>query len=220
MIDFRFNGQELMLWIGENSTIVDVITDIESKIRNMGGFFADDSGISILFEGGSAQSSLVNPVVELLEENGVKVNSIHFVKPERKLNKQLSNNIKKTEFKEPEIEEHVQIDKNLKLFKITVRSGQVFEYDGDALIIGNINKGGQIKVTGNLVVLGDIRGNVNVGLYNPEEAFILSTSMEPNVIQIGNTFSTSIRSDETALCKLKNGRITLEPLIGNFTIKD
>eukprot|EP00831_Metopus_contortus_P060202 TRINITY_DN52103_c0_g1_i3.p1 TRINITY_DN52103_c0_g1~~TRINITY_DN52103_c0_g1_i3.p1 ORF type:complete len:116 (+),score=23.80 TRINITY_DN52103_c0_g1_i3:206-553(+) len=108
MIDFRFNGQELMLWIGENSKTVDVITEIENKIRNMGGFFADDSGLSIFFEAGTTQSSLVDPVVELLEVNGVKVNSIHFVKPERKLNKQLSNNIRKTEIEEPEIEETIQ----------------------------------------------------------------------------------------------------------------
>ncbi len=218
MIDFRFNGQELILWIGENSSIGDVLNDIEKKLKNMGSFFSDDSGLSIFFEGGTSQSFLINPIVELLNENSVKVNAIHFVKPERKLNQQLSNNIKKPEPFEEKDDEQVTIEKNLKLFKVTIRSGQVFEYDGDALIIGNINKGGQVKVTGNLVVLGDIKGNVNVGLYNPEEAFVLSTSMHPNIIQIGNTHSSSISSDEVALCKIKNGRLSLEPLVGDFSI--
>ncbi|HOO32695.1 MAG TPA: septum site-determining protein MinC [Thermotogota bacterium] len=218
MIDFRFNGQELILWIGDTSSVIDVLSDITSRLKNMGSFFSDEGGISIFFEGGTSQAPLVASVVELLEEYNVKVNSIHFVKPERRLNKQLSDNIKKSEVAEEVSDERVIIEKNLKLFKMTVRSGQVFEYDGDALIIGNINKGGQVRVTGNLIVLGDIKGNINVGLYNPEEAFVLSTSMHPNIIQIGNTHSSSISSDETALCKIKNGRLSLEPLIGDFTI--
>ena len=215
MIDFRFNGQELILWIGKETPKEILLHDVENRLGNMSTFFSDDEGLSLLFEGGMDQSTLISPILNLLERKNIKVRTIHFTKPERKLNRQISNELKRNET-ESEKEEQPVIERKLKLFQTTVRSGQVFEYDGDALIIGSINKGAQVTVTGNLIVIGEIKGNVRVGLYDPEESFILATSMHPNIMQIGNTFSTSISSDELALCKMKNGRLTLEPITENY----
>jgi septum site-determining protein MinC len=217
MIDFRFNGQELILWIGKDTPKEILLHDVDNRLKNMSTFFSDEEGLSLLFEGGMDQSSLILPVLDLLERKNIKVRTIHFTKPERQLNRQISAELKKTGDSEPEKEEQAVIERKLKLFQTTVRSGQVFEYDGDALIIGSINKGAQVTVTGNLIVIGEIKGNVRVGLYDPEEAFILATSMHPNIMQIGNTFSTSISSDELALCKMKNGRLTLEPITENYS---
>jgi len=214
MIDFRFNGQELILWIGKDTPKEILLQDVENRLGNMSTFFSDEEGLSLLFEGGMDQSSLISPILTLLEKRNIKVRTIHFTKPERKLNRQLSNELKKNP--DEEKEETVNIERKLKLFQTTVRSGQVFEYDGDALIIGSVNKGAQVTVTGNLLVIGEIMGNVRVGLYDPEDSFILATSMHPNIMQIGNTFSTSISSDELALCKMKNGRLTLEPITDNY----
>ncbi len=214
MIDFRFNGQELILWIGKDTPKEILLHDVENRLGNMSTFFSDDEGLSLLFEGGMNQSSLISPILNLMEKRNIKVRTIHFTKPERKLNRQLSDELQKKTNDEHE-EEPVNIERKLKLFQTTVRSGQVFEYDGDALIIGSINKGAQVTVTGNLIVIGEIKGNVRVGLYDPEDSFILATTMHPNIMQIGNTFSTSIRSDELALCKMKNGRLTLEPITDN-----
>jgi len=213
MIDFRFNGQELILWIGKDTPKEILLHDVENRLGNMSTFFSDDEGLSLLFEGGMDQSTLISPILNLLERKNIKVRTIHFTKPDRKLNRQISDELKRNE---PENEEQPVIERKLKLFQTTVRSGQVFEYDGDALIIGSINKGAQVTVTGNLIVIGEIKGNVRVGLYDPEESFILATSMHPNIMQIGNTFSTSISSDELALCKMKNGRLTLEPITENY----
>src|SRR6056297_1211140 len=214
MIDFRFNGQELILWIGKDTPKEILLQDVENRLGNMSTFFSDEEGLSLLFEGGMDQSSLISPILTLLEKRNIKVRTINFTKPERKLNRQLSNELKKNP--DQEKEETVNIERKLKLFQTTVRSGQVFEYDGDALIIGSVNKGAQVTVTGNLLVIGEIMGNVRVGLYDPEDSFILATSMHPNIMQIGNTFSTSISSDELALCKMKNGRLTLEPITENY----
>jgi len=216
MIDFRFNGQELILWIGKDTPKDILLHDIENRLGNMSTFFSDDEGLSLLFEDGMSQSGLIEPILNLMERRNVKVRTIHLTKPERKLNRQISNELKKGYDGEVENEPMPLIDRKLKLFQTTVRSGQVFEYDGDALIIGSINKGAQVNVTGNLIVIGEIKGNVRVGLYDPEDSFILATSMHPNMLQIGSTFSTSISSDELALCKMKNGRLTLEPISENY----
>ncbi len=219
MIDFRFNGQELILWIGKDTPTEILLHDVENRLGNMSTFFSDEEGLSLLFEEGVNQSFLIAPILDLLERKNIKVKTIHFTKPERKLNRQISNEMKKKTELELENEEAALIERKLKLFQTTVRSGQVFEYDGDALIIGSVNKGAQVTVTGNLIVIGEIKGNVRVGLYDPEDSFILATSMHPNIVQIGNTFSTSISSDELALCKMKNGRLTLEPITENYYYK-
>ena len=219
MIDFRFNGQELILWIGKDTPTEILLHDVENRLGNMSTFFSDEEGLSLLFEEGVNQSFLIAPILDLLERKNIKVKTIHFTKPERKLNRQISNEMKKKTELESENEEAALIERKLKLFQTTIRSGQVFEYDGDALIIGSVNKGAQVTVTGNLIVIGEIKGNVRVGLYDPEDSFILATSMHPNIVQIGNTFSTSISSDELALCKMKNGRLTLEPITENYYYK-
>lgn len=215
MIDFRFNGQELILWIGKDTPKEILLHDVENRLGNMSTFFSDDEGLSLLFEGGMDQSYLISPILTLLERRNIKVRTIHFTKPERKLNRQISKELTRDDY-ETEKEEPTLNERKLKLFQTTIRSGQVFEYDGDALIIGSVNKGAQVTITGNLIVIGEIKGNVRVGLYDPEESFILATSMHPNIMQIGSTFSTSISSDELALCKMKNGRLTLEPITENY----
>ncbi|KHE67729.1 septum site-determining protein MinC, partial [Halobacillus sp. BBL2006] len=46
----------------------------------------------------------------------------------------------------------------------TIRSGQVVEVRGDLLLIGDVNPGGLVTATGNIFIMGSLRGIAHAGV--------------------------------------------------------
>jgi septum site-determining protein MinC len=74
----------------------------------------------------------------------------------------------------------------------SVRSGQqVAAEQGQALIvIGSVNSGGEVLSHGDIYVFGKLRGRALAGLTYPKDAKIIATSFDPELICIGDTFTT------------------------------
>lgn len=70
-----------------------------------------------------------------------------------------------------------------------VRSGQVVEVTGDLLLIGDVNPGGQVKATGNIYILGNLRGIAHAGVDGNEEAVIAASYMNPSQLRIASFIS-------------------------------
>ncbi|WP_146812715.1 septum site-determining protein MinC [Halobacillus faecis] len=73
----------------------------------------------------------------------------------------------------------------------TVRSGQLVEVKGDLLLIGDVNPGGQIKATGNIFVMGSLRGIAHAGFEGDTNAVIASSYMQPSQLRIADQLSRS-----------------------------
>lgn len=67
-----------------------------------------------------------------------------------------------------------------------VRSGQVLEIEGDLLLIGDINPGGAVISTGNIFVLGAIRGMAHAGSLGNRDAVICASVMAPSQLRIAD----------------------------------
>lgn len=72
-----------------------------------------------------------------------------------------------------------------------VRSGQVLEITGDLLLIGDVNPGGKIVATGNIFVLGSLRGIAHAGSEGNRDAIIASSYMQPMQLRIADYISRS-----------------------------
>ncbi|XID93609.1 septum site-determining protein MinC [Paenibacillaceae bacterium WGS1546] len=70
-----------------------------------------------------------------------------------------------------------------------VRSGQTVEYDGHLLLLGDVNPGGTIRCTGDVYVLGALRGSVHAGTGGNEEAIIAASLMRPTQLRIADVIS-------------------------------
>jgi len=70
-----------------------------------------------------------------------------------------------------------------------VRSGQTVEYDGHLLLLGDVNPGGTIRCTGDVYVLGALRGAVHAGTEGNEEAIIAASLMRPTQLRIADVIS-------------------------------
>ncbi len=73
----------------------------------------------------------------------------------------------------------------------TVRSGQVLEVRGDLLLIGDVNPGGKITATGNIYILGSLRGVAHAGIQGDTRTVIIASYMEPNQLRIADQLSRS-----------------------------
>lgn len=76
------------------------------------------------------------------------------------------------------------------LISRTLRSGQRVEHIGDVIINGHVNGGAEIYATGNVTVIGRLRGTVHAGWYGSEEAAVVARSLEAPQLRIAGHFAS------------------------------
>ena len=106
-----------------------------------------------------------------------------------------------------------------KFIKKTVRSGQIINYPGNVVIIGDVNPGSEVFAAGNIIVLGILKGDAHAGTNGNDKAIIAAFRLEPNVLQIASTITKAPENDEKPnypeVAKIKEKTIIVEPYSPN-----
>lgn len=106
-----------------------------------------------------------------------------------------------------------------KFLRKTVRGGQSIKYNGNIVIIGDINSGAEVTAAGNIIVLGAIKGNVSAGANGNTKAIIAAFSLQPEILKISNIVTLSPDDSEEPeypeVAKVKDGAIIVEPYLPN-----
>ena len=106
-----------------------------------------------------------------------------------------------------------------KFLRRTVRSGQVINYTGNIVIIGDVNPGSEIFAAGNIIVLGSLKGDVHAGVNGNDKSIIAAFRLEPKVLQIANIMTRAPENDEKPdypeVAKIKGNTIIVEPYSPN-----
>ena len=106
-----------------------------------------------------------------------------------------------------------------KFLRKTVRGGQSIRYNGNIVIIGDINSGAEETAAGNIIVLGAIKGNVSAGANGNTKAIIAAFSLQPEILKISNIVTLSPDDSEEPeypeVAKVKDGAIIVEPYLPN-----
>lgn len=102
----------------------------------------------------------------------------------------------------------------------TLRSGQIVEYGGNIVIIGDVNPGALIQAKGNIIVLGTLRGVAHAGVGGNLEAIVASYNLQPTQLRIGDKIARP--PDEyietcglPEVAKIKDGEVIIEPYLPN-----
>jgi septum site-determining protein MinC len=66
----------------------------------------------------------------------------------------------------------------------TLRSGEILEYPGNIVVLGDVNPGSIVKAEGNIVVIGTLNGVAHAGTKGNDEAFIVASNMNPFQLKI------------------------------------
>ena len=106
-----------------------------------------------------------------------------------------------------------------KFIRKTIRGGQSISYQGNIVIIGDINSGAEIYADGNVIVLGIIKGKVSAGTNGNTKAVIAAFLLQPEILKIANVIAMSPDDVEKPsypeLARIKDGAIIVEPYLPN-----
>lgn len=98
----------------------------------------------------------------------------------------------------------------------TLRSGQRIKFDGNVLVLGDVNPGAEIIAAGSVVVMGALRGVVHAGASGDELATVVALTLLPTQIRIASCITRppdgSARADSffPEQASLRGGEVLIE----------
>lgn len=84
-----------------------------------------------------------------------------------------------------------RVGNNALLVRRNLRSGQRICHDGHLVIMGDVNPGAEIVATGDIVVLGALRGMAHAGADGNTKATVMALRLEPVQLRIAQFISRS-----------------------------
>ena len=76
-----------------------------------------------------------------------------------------------------------------RFYRGTVRSGTLVSYEGNVVVLGDVNPGGEVVAAGNVVVMGSLRGMVHAGADGNKEAIVAALSLQPTQLRIADVIT-------------------------------
>lgn len=107
-----------------------------------------------------------------------------------------------------------------KFYRNTIRSGQRISYNGNIVIVGDVNSGAEVIAAGNIIVLGVLRGIAHAGANGNKRAIVAAYMLQPALLRIDDVISRSpdekgYKPKMPEVAKLKDDIIVIEPYLPN-----
>jgi len=101
----------------------------------------------------------------------------------------------------------------------TLRSGASIAFDGDVQIFGDVNPGAQVIATGNIVVLGALKGVAHAGAAGESGAFIMAFELRPTQLRISSKIAIPPKRRPSAalspeVARIIDDQVHIEPYRG------
>ncbi|WP_422444565.1 septum site-determining protein MinC [Thermoanaerobacterium sp. DL9XJH110] len=102
------------------------------------------------------------------------------------------------------------------LLKRTLRSGQKVTYKGTVVVLGDVNPGSEIVATGDILVMGALRGLAHAGARGDKSAIVAAFKLQPTQLRIADVISRPPEGKNEApqfpeIARLKDKIIVIEP---------
>lgn len=99
-----------------------------------------------------------------------------------------------------------------------VRSGAILDHVGHMIVFGDVNPGAEVRATGNIVVLGALRGTAHAGI-GRDAGFILALQLEPQQLRVGRKVAradANIRASAAEIAYATGDSIVVEKYSGRL----
>ncbi len=175
IVVFKGNRDGLYLIINRENDLEVLKKKIQEKIASAQSFFQGIKQIKL--NGTSLSQEDLSDLSNWLEERY----QIEIVDIEEK--KEEDQNISQTKkgTYSYSIEEGIT-----KFIYTTLRSGSKVQYNGNIVIIGDVNPGAEVIAAGNIIVMGALRGIAHAGFLGNERACVIAFSLQPTQLRISN----------------------------------
>jgi len=174
-----------------------IFDELKGKLDENKAFFEGLSNVNIVYSTLSAQN--MEEIRALLKERLHTVNILFTDKSKKDIKKTTASVNKKTLY-----------------LKETIRSGQKIEFDGNIIVLGDVNAGAELIAAGDILIMGTFRGLAHAGALGDEKSIVTAIKLQPVQLRIGNLIAVSpdrySKSEYPEIARAKNGVITIEPL--------
>lgn len=104
-----------------------------------------------------------------------------------------------------------------KIIRKNLRSGMGVSYDGNIVVIGDVNPGAEVSAGGNVIVMGKLRGMVHAGKFGNKETYIIASKLNPTQIRIANIIARAPEEDninelKPEIAHIVSGHMSIEEL--------
>ena len=72
------------------------------------------------------------------------------------------------------------------LYENSLRSGQRIDFDGNVVVLGDVNAGAEIVAGGHILVMGTLRGLAHAGSGGDEDATVTALTFAPTQVRIAS----------------------------------
>jgi septum formation inhibitor MinC len=100
----------------------------------------------------------------------------------------------------------------------TLRSGKFVSFDGNVVVIGDVNPGAEVEATGSIIVLGNLRGTVHAGASGNAGASVIALILRPTHLRIADLAAQWADAKgglkiSPEMASIKDGAIAVETLM-------
>ena len=99
---------------------------------------------------------------------------------------------------------------NTKYIKHSIRSGIREEYLGSVVLLGDLNSGGQLIASGNIIVFGTLRGLAHAGATGNKRAFVGAKEVENAQVRIADKIIELGLYEENTILSIRDDKIVVE----------
>ncbi|MGB8213477.1 MAG: septum site-determining protein MinC [Anaerolineales bacterium] len=101
-----------------------------------------------------------------------------------------------------------------KWVKGPLRSGGRVDFDGNVVVLGDVNSGAEIVAAGSIIVWGRLRGVVHAGAQGDENAVVCALELAPTQLRIAGEIAVSPKKQgksQPEMARLRDGQLAAEP---------
>ncbi|KPU27854.1 septum site-determining protein MinC [Caloranaerobacter sp. TR13] len=208
LVIFKGKKEGIYIYIKEGN-FQNIKRQLEEKLENAKGFF--QGGKVKCIEGKKLSLDEKKELAILIQDKyGISVDERYNLEED---NKQISEiNLQTQKFFEG-IKEG-----KTKFIRATIRSGQYIEYDGNLVILGDVNAGAEVKAKGNIIILGTLRGIAHAGCDGNKNAIVAAFSLQPTQLRIAEIIARSPDGEKDKpkwpeIANIKDGKMLIEPYL-------
>ena len=171
------NRHGLLLSVMEGAPFVDVLAQLRAKLSAHREFF---QGAVVRLQSGSTPltDEQIQQLSAVVQEFGMTFDGTA-VAPSQPVRPAETTTAHRRE--EP-------LD-DTKLVRRTLRSGQSIHYSGNVVIMGDVNPGSEVVASGDILVLGALRGVAHAGAEGNAKAVVFAFRLEPTQLRIAHFIS-------------------------------
>jgi septum site-determining protein MinC len=195
----------LKVYINADSDIEQIMDELEKKIKGSKHFFGN-SQINLIFTGRRLTPQQQQNIVDLISRE-IEVGSITF---------EMANiGLPSADH----FESFDGIEEGMTRFvRGTVRNGQRIYYEGNVVVIGDVNPGGEIIAGGNILVMGTLRGVAHAGATGNHNAVVVAFSLQPTQVRIGGIIARppeddAVKPSYPEIAYVKDNILVIEPYL-------